>query len=292
MDSREAQQMLEQAVELTAVLAGNTQRQLATLPGEAQVADAAALAAKPGSGSASASASTPTKGLPVQQGQAALARSIAAVASSAGSAGGSGSESSVVGGGHGTVAAWLRPELVLSAAEGIGTSTPASVTVSAGATLSLAAAQIGQTALADFSVVAASGLVLYTDGREPKDAAIRDTGIRLHAASGSVSVQALQGAARLAADRAVRVQSTSAAVKVAAATHVLLTAAGAALKIEGGNITLTAPGKVQFKASSKQLTGPASARAQVEVRKPGQLRLCELRAAGAAAAGDSLVPTS
>jgi type VI secretion system secreted protein VgrG len=131
--------------------------------------------------------------------------------------------------------------------------------------------------------------VLYTDGREPKDAAIRDTGIRLHAASGSVSVQALAGAARLAADRAVKVQSTSAAVKVAAAKHVLLTAAGAALKIEGGNITLTAPGKVEFKASSKQLTGPASARAQVEVGKPSQLKGCLKAVQSAASGGSALV---
>jgi type VI secretion system secreted protein VgrG len=37
------------------------------------------------------------------------------------------------------------------------------------------------------------------------------------------------------------------------------------------------------------LTGPASASQSLELKKPGELKLCELRAAGAAAAGDSMV---
>ncbi|MBK1715985.1 hypothetical protein CKO43_24895 [Rubrivivax gelatinosus] len=50
-------------------------------------------------------------------------------------------------------------------------------------------------------------------------------------------------------------------VKVAAPQHILLTAAGAAIRIEGGNITLSAPGKVEFRASQKELGGPRSASA-------------------------------
>jgi type VI secretion system secreted protein VgrG len=47
---------------------------------------------------------------------------------------------------------------------------------------------------------------------------------------------------------------------------VLLTAQGAGLKIEGGNITLQAPGKVEFKAAMKEFAGPVSV-PTVEVAK-------------------------
>jgi type VI secretion system secreted protein VgrG len=39
---------------------------------------------------------------------------------------------------------------------------------------------------------------------------------------------------------------------------VLLTAQGACLKLEGGNIELHGPGKIEFKATMKELAGPAS----------------------------------
>jgi uncharacterized protein (DUF2345 family) len=74
--------------------------------------------------------------------------------------------------------------------------------------------------------------------------------------------------------------------------HVLLTAQGAHIKLEGGNIEVHAPGKVNFKASKKELAGPQSATSEKTMPKPGDLKLCEFRAAGAAAAGDSTVPLS
>jgi uncharacterized protein (DUF2345 family) len=46
---------------------------------------------------------------------------------------------------------------------------------------------------------------------------------------------------------------------VAAREHVLLTAQGAYLKLEGGNIQLHGPGKIEFKASMKELAGPVDA---------------------------------
>jgi type VI secretion system secreted protein VgrG len=70
---------------------------------------------------------------------------------------------------------------------------------------------------------------------------------------------------------------------------VLLTAAGAAIEIKGGNITLKGPGKVEFKAGMKEFKGPGSASQSLSLAKPGELKLCELRTAGAAAAGDSIV---
>lgn len=108
--------------------------------------------------------------------------------------------------------------------------------------------------------------MLFTNGEaQNPDKANSETGIKLHAASGSVSVQAQGGAMRLAASAAVDVSSTNAMVKIASPKHVLLTAAGAGLQLEGGNISFKAPGSVAFKASMKVLAGPGSAGSSLEL---------------------------
>lgn len=86
----------------------------------------------------------------------------------------------------------------------------------------------------------------------------KETGIHLHAASGTVSVQAQSGKILAAADQKVTIASTQGSLTASAKTHLLLTAQGAFIKFEGGNIQLHAPGKVEFKASQKILTGPKS----------------------------------
>jgi len=53
------------------------------------------------------------------------------------------------------------------------------------------------------------------------------------------------------------VASISKSVTVAAKQHVKLTAQGAYLQLEGGNILVHGPGTMSFKASMKELTGPA-----------------------------------
>jgi type VI secretion system secreted protein VgrG len=55
--------------------------------------------------------------------------------------------------------------------------------------------------------------------------------------------------------------STGGMVRVTAPEHILLTAAGAAIDIQPGSITLKGPGKIEFKASLKELTGGATANA-------------------------------
>jgi type VI secretion system secreted protein VgrG len=62
----------------------------------------------------------------------------------------------------------------------------------------------------------------------------------------------------MTADKMVTVASVTKTVSVAAKTHLLMTAQGACLKLEGGNIMLHGPGKVEFKASMKELAGPKS----------------------------------
>jgi type VI secretion system secreted protein VgrG len=82
--------------------------------------------------------------------------------------------------------------------------------------------------------------------------------VKLHAASGNVSSQSQSGETRLTADKMVTVASVTKSVTVGAKQHVLLTAQGAYLKLEGGNIMLHGPGRIEFKASMKELAGPAS----------------------------------
>ena len=85
-----------------------------------------------------------------------------------------------------------------------------------------------------------------------------ETGIHLHAASGTVSVQAQSGKLTAAADRKVTIASTNGSLNASAKTHFLATAQGAYLRLDGGNIELHAPGRVEFRASQKNLTGPQS----------------------------------
>jgi type VI secretion system secreted protein VgrG len=79
-------------------------------------------------------------------------------------------------------------------------------------------------------------------------------------------------------------------VLVTAPKHVMLTAAGAAIRIEGGNITLTAPGKVEFKASMKELAGAGGASQSLELKKPAKLKGCLERLTAARAVGRAAVP--
>jgi type VI secretion system secreted protein VgrG len=71
----------------------------------------------------------------------------------------------------------------------------------------------------------------------------------------------------------VTVATVTKAVSVAAKTHVLMTAQGAFLMIEGGNIMLHGPGKVEFKASMKELTGPVSVATPAIANKIHELKM-------------------
>jgi type VI secretion system secreted protein VgrG len=64
-------------------------------------------------------------------------------------------------------------------------------------------------------------------------------------------------------------------VRITAPNHVLLTAAGAAIELKGGDITLKGPGKVEFKASMKELAGPGQGQQSLELKKPGELEDCK-----------------
>ena len=104
------------------------------------------------------------------------------------------------------------------------------------------------------------GVVLYTYGMASDPAKPNtETGIALHAASGSVVASSNTGATRLTASGAIDVTSTKTNVLVASPQQILLAAAGAAIQIDSGSITINAPGAVEFKAGMKDLTSAASA---------------------------------
>lgn len=155
-------------------------------------------------------------------------------------------------------AAYSSPQLQLSSPLGIVAVTPADAVLAAGATTSICAGQdIDFAAQGNSYRAAVAGISLFTYGKAgAKDKPNQETGIRLHAASGKVSSQSQAGETRLTADKGITVASAAASVRAVGKQHVLLTAQGACLKLEGGNILLHAPGKVDFKASMKELAGP------------------------------------
>ena len=164
-------------------------------------------------------------------------------------------------GGQGQAPAYTQPHLQLSAPMNIVAATPASAIFSAGDTSSITAGQdINFAAQGNHFNTVAAGISLFTYGKAiNKDKPNQETGIKLHAATGKVSSQSQSDETRITADKAITQASVTKAVMVAAKQHVLLTAQGAYLKLEGGNIMLHGPGKVEFKATLKELAGPDSA---------------------------------
>jgi type VI secretion system secreted protein VgrG len=196
-----------------------------------------------------------------------------------------------ISGGAGTVPAWGRPDLVVSAPGGVASTTPAHHVVSAGNTITMVAGQdMNLNSQRHTAVAVKSGLSLFTYGKAQNSAKPNtETGMQLHAASGNVSVQAQANTLALTADKAVAVSSVTQAVTVAAPQHVLLTAGGASLRITNGAITLTTTGPAQFKAANKELISPEGASASLNLPKASELKGCAARLSDAAATGAAIV---
>ena len=263
LEAAAPQQLLLSAQGLIHTLAESAQAHNAKLPKEPAVAGA-----KP---------EDTAKQLPAEQGLHALIDSLQGSDSSGSSDDGDGDDENTVpiDGGHGDVAAWNRPELVLAAPSGIGLFTPASTVISAGANIALSAGQdLHAIAQGNHATVAREGVVLYTygvasDSTKPN----AETGIAMHAASGSVVASSNTGAMRLTSSGAIDVTSTRTDILVTSPQQVLLAAAGAAIQIDSGNITINAPGSVEFKAGMKNLTSPGNASENVAL-KTGDLKDC------------------
>jgi type VI secretion system VgrG family protein len=229
LDSRAAARQIEQSAQLLASLADTAQKHNARLPDDGEARELPAVRA--------------------------MQHSSRVVQSTDDGKGTSGS-------GQGTATAYEEPHLQLSAPSGIAATTPASVVFSSGTSTVVSAGQDINLAAQGASFHGVSrGISLFTYGKASNaDKPNKETGIRLHAASGKVSSQSQAGPSRLTADKAVTVASVTKTVTVAARKHVLLTAQGAYLKLEGGNIELHGPGKIAFKAAMKELAGPNSSK--------------------------------
>lgn len=162
---------------------------------------------------------------------------------------------------QGRTAGYSEPHVQLSSPAGIVVDTPSNAVLSSGMTTSLNAGQdIGLVAQGHTSSTVAGGVSLFTYGKaENKTKANQETGLKLHAASGRLSSQSQSGMTSIVADKTLMVASVAKTVTISAPKkHVLLTAQGAYIKLEGGNIEVHAPGKVDIKATKKELTGPVS----------------------------------
>ncbi len=224
LDARDAQVQVEASHEMQAALAATAQQHKARLPGEADAPKLPALEE--------------------------VAHSAQVLASTAPGSAGADAEHAP---------AFSEPQLQLSSPKGIAALTPASAVVAAGTTTSIAAGQdIDFAAQGNWYSAAAKGIGLFTYGKASAPTKPnQETGIALHAASGKVSSQSQSGPSRFTADKSITVASVTKSVTVAARKHVMLTAQGAMLKLEGGNISIHGPGAMSFKASMKELTGPA-----------------------------------
>jgi type VI secretion system secreted protein VgrG len=227
LDSHGAAGQIEQSAQLASTLASAAQNQNALLPGEGQPDD-----------------------LPALKGVRRSGEVVQAVSEGEGAAGGS----------RGSAAAYAEPHMQLSAPDGIVAVTPACAHFNADGSAFVGAGQdINFSSAANCVNSVKSGISLFTYGKAGNaNRPVAQTGIRLHAASGKVSSQSQDGPTRLTADKTITVASVTKSVTIAARDHVLLTAQGAGIKLSGGNIELQGPGKIEFKASMKELAGPQS----------------------------------
>lgn len=160
---------------------------------------------------------------------------------------------------NGGAPAFDAPLLQVDSPSGIVAATPADALLASETSSSVTANQdINFAAQANLLHSSAGGISLFTYGKaNAKEKPNQETGLHLHAASGKYSSQSQDGPTLLTADKAITFASIGDEVTVAAKQHILLTTQGAAIRIEDGNITLNAPGKIEFKASMKELSSAA-----------------------------------
>ena len=155
---------------------------------------------------------------------------------------------------------YVEPHLQLSGRDGIAVVTPSTAILSATTNTNLAADQAINFAAQGSSYHAvATGIGIFTYGKiDAPEKPNREIGIAMHAASGIVSVRSQSDVTKITADKTVTVASITKSVVVGGKKHIMLNSQGATLRLEGGDITLSGPGKMEFKASMKELSGPLS----------------------------------
>ncbi|WP_428828240.1 type VI secretion system Vgr family protein [Azonexus sp. IMCC34842] len=192
----------------------------------------------------------------------------------------SGSDIKTTQGGTGSIPAWSEPRIQYAAPGGIAQLTPKNHLLVAGKSLSIASSQdTNLIAQGNHSLATKDGLALFTVGKASGSKPNSETGIHLHAASGQISLQSQSGKTTAAADKKVTIASTTASLTASAKQKILATAQGAYLKIEGGDISVHAPGKVEFKGSQKNLTGPKASTVELPSLPKSELEITPNRSA-------------
>ena len=266
IDVREPITQIDLGQQLIHTLAESAQQHKAKTPDEPNVIGAK----RPDTG----------KQLPAEKGMYATLDSIEATATHDGQEG----DEEHIGGGNGTVPAWGRADLLTAAPAGIGTFTPANTILTANQTVTISAGQdIQQLAQANHATAVKDAAVLYTYGKAQNPTKPnKETGIKLHAATGNVQTQSQTGATKIAAQKRIHVRSTHGKITIAAPKHVQFFAAGAAIRLEGGKVSNTGPGSVLYKASLKIFNSPGAnvpytfpglVKGKEVKREPGQLKL-------------------
>ncbi|VFR54991.1 probable vgr related protein [plant metagenome] len=190
---------------------------------------------------------------------------------------------------RGNAPAYSRPHLQVSAPGGIGQLTPADAVAVAGRSASFVAPDVNWAAMGHAAVNVADGIVFFARGGEPQgERAVRERGVRLHAASGPLRMQAQDKTMVWQAEKQVTLASAQGAVEVVAGKKVLATAGGAYLSIEGGKVNLHAPGKVEFRSGAHDWSGPQSASAAFATPS-GDYQGCQQRMEDAARSGGGVV---
>ncbi|PRY03120.1 type VI secretion system Vgr family protein [Paraburkholderia sp. BL25I1N1] len=190
---------------------------------------------------------------------------------------GSTSGGNTAGGGTGTANGFSEPVMLLGSPVGIGLTSMKSIHAAATDHVNLVSG-------ANTHVAATKSLIASVG--EKISLFAQTAGMKLFAGKGKVQVMALSDNIELTADKTVKVVSTSDAVSVVAQKEITLTAAGAVIKMSGGNISVHAPGALDFKGASHSFAGPQGESAANSVPTSAS---CTSQFASAAQSGAALV---
>lgn len=179
-------------------------------------------------------------------------------------------------GGAGQVTAWSEPALVLSSPDGIGLLTPQSTQLVANGNLTQVAHDLEIGAQGNLQWLVQQGAVLFTYGDAAPNRTITETGIKLHAATGALQMQAHAGAVAMHADKTVTLSSQT-QIDTTAKTKVLLAAGGSSISIQGGAIVLKSSGSIALNGSPKSHTSALSASAQALNLPQEKMKGCALK---------------
>ncbi|HDR9486854.1 TPA: type VI secretion system tip protein VgrG [Burkholderia aenigmatica] len=153
------------------------------------------------------------------------------------------------GGGTGNANAFATPLLLLASPTGIGLSTHQSLHFSADQQANWISGQD--------SYIAAGGS-LHTAAIDHLSLFARNLGIKAVAGKGKVEIQAQDDNLEMIAQQLVKLLSIAGRVEIAADQEIVLYSGGATIRIKGGNVSIHAPGSVDFKGASFTFSGPAS----------------------------------